>query len=52
MEKILWSKNLYKCKKKFSNEFCRSINVKKLKEEVSNIIRSNKAEGVLYSKKN
>ena len=52
MEKILWSKNLYKSKKLFSNENCRSINVKKLKKEVSNIIKLKKAEGVLYCKKN
>ena len=48
MEKILWSKDLYKGHKKFSFEGCRSIKVKVLKFEVEKIIKENKALGILY----
>tara|TARA_B110000977_G_scaffold169100_1_gene218780 strand:+ start:22883 stop:23659 length:777 start_codon:yes stop_codon:yes gene_type:complete len=50
MEKILWSKKLYKTKNTKSIYDCRSIRVKLLKNEVLKIIKSNKAEGVLYKK--
>jgi len=49
MEKILWSKNLYKGHYKFSHRGCRSIEVKNLKKEVIKIIDSNKAKGLLYN---
>ena len=47
MEKILWSKNLYKSRN-HSIKNCRSISAKDLKKEVINVIQSNKAEGILY----
>ena len=49
MERILWEKKFYKAKECFSNKNCRSIKVQDLKKEVSNIIKLNKAEGILYS---
>ena len=48
MEKILWKKRLYKSKNNFSQKGCRSIKVQDLKKEVTHIINSNKAEGILY----
>ena len=50
MEKILWNKNLYKSKNRFSTKGCRSIRAKLLKKEVDEIILSNLAEGNLYIK--
>ena len=48
MEKILWSKNLYKSKNDNDIINPRSINVTKLKKEVYSVIESGKAEGILY----
>jgi aminoglycoside 3-N-acetyltransferase len=48
MEKILWSKNLYKSKYLNSKKGCRSIEIKDLKKEVVTIIKTNKAKGTLY----
>lgn len=48
MEKILWSKNLYKSKYLNKKKGCRSIQVKDLKKEVTDIIKLNKAKGILY----
>ena len=49
MEKILWSKSLYSGHNNSSYAGCRSIRVKKLKEEVEKIIDSNQALGTLYN---
>ena len=49
MEKILWSKGHYKGHFESSYNGCRSIQVKLLKKEVKDIIRGNKAKGLLYT---
>jgi|TARA_B100001057_G_C22817852_1_gene938210 aminoglycoside 3-N-acetyltransferase len=49
MEKVLWSKGHYKGHFESSYNGCRSIQVKLLKKEVKDIIRGNKAKGLLYS---
>jgi aminoglycoside 3-N-acetyltransferase len=49
MEKILWDKNLYNAHKKYDVSGVRSIEVKKLKKEVLNIIDKNFAKNILYN---
>ena len=48
MEKILWEKKLYKSKNPFSTYGCRSIKARDIEFETEKIIKTGKAEGILY----
>ena len=48
MEKILWEKKLYKSKNPFSTDGCRSIKIRDIEFETEKIIKTGKAEGILY----
>ena len=50
MEEILWTKKLYISKMNHKHD-CRSIEVKLLNKEVTDVILQNKAKGVLYKVK-